>query len=119
MEVNFKTRCPTKHCFKEGNINIIYWVDSGCGHQLKLTRHGTLKCIGPNCYNNCERDLLCLRFKCDKHEKERSWDKNGNYQYLITAIVQSIMMELGEEGEGMAKDVLMSLNKQREKYGYN
>ena len=113
-EIDFISPCPVYKCFKEGRRDPIHWIDANCKHNYKLTRYGKLKCVGYNCYNNSESDLLGAKFKCDYHERER-----GSFQAFCNAVQVASQINLGDnqdEADGFFEDLLEALMSQRKKY---
>ena len=122
-EIDFKSPCPFYNCFKEGRTGLIYWIDSNCKHHYKLTRSGKLKCIGYNCYNNYESDILGVKFNCSYHEIQRgAWHPNCSYQGLISALCLAVTTAFGkdcqDESDDFLENLMESLSVQREKYGF-
>lgn len=113
-EIDFISPCPVYKCFDAGRKEPIYWIDSNCKHHYKLTRYGKLKCIGINCYNNFESDLLGAKFKCYYHERE-----SGSFQAFCNAVQIATQIKLGdnqEEADEFFEDLVDSLAEQRKKY---
>lgn len=114
FEIDFKSPCPVYKCFMANRNDPIYWIDSDCKHHYKLTRYGKLKCIGYNCYNNSESDLLGAKFKCQYHERQK-----GSYQAFLSAIqiaTQIIFSDNQEEADNFCEDLVDALRNQRKKY---
>ena len=83
-------------------------------NNYKLTRYGKLKCIGYNCYNNSESDLLGAKFKCEYHEREK-----GSYQAFCNAVQIATQINFGdsqEEADNFFEDLVDSLARQRKQY---
>ena len=113
-EIDFKSPCPVYKCFKAGRKDPIYWIDSNCKHHYKLTRYGKLKCIGYNCYNNSESDLLGAKFKCEYHERQR-----GSFQAFCNAVqvaTQIIFTDDEDEADAFYEDLIDALKEQKKKY---
>jgi hypothetical protein len=114
-EIDFKSPCPVYKCFIAGRKKEeIYWIDSNCRHHYKLTRFGKLKCIGYNCYNNSESDLLGAKFKCEYHERE-----SGSYQAFLNAVQIACQINLGDnqkDADDFCEDLIEALRVQRKKY---
>ena len=120
-EIDFKSPCPVYECYKAGRKDVIYWIDSNCKHHYKLTRYGKLKCIGYNCYNNYESDLIGVKFNCKNHEIQRgSYQPNCNFQALINATYIATYINLSdrEEADEFLEDLYESLIYQKKKYGF-
>lgn len=114
LEIDFKSPCPVYKCFKEGRKEAIYWIDGNCRHHYKLTRYGKLKCIGYDCYNNSESDLLGARFKCEYHERQK-----GSFQAFCNAVqvaTQIIFSDDQDEADEFYEDLIDALREQRKKY---
>lgn len=119
-EIDFKSPCPVYKCFKAGRKDPIYWIDSNCKHHYKLTRYGKLKCIGYNCYNNSESDLLGAKFKCEYHERQRgSFQAFCNAAQIATQIIfatRAAFADDQDEENEFLEDLIGALWEQKKKY---
>ena len=108
-EVDFICGCPSKNCNNErGDIK---WTHRNCGKYEKINDEGIVRCLNSNDCLNCP--IVCLQFKCGKHDDYRDFDPQQAYRI----IGQISNLDLSGVGRQFIRNLRKSIDKQLDHYG--
>lgn len=107
-EVDFICGCPGKNCTNErGDIK---WTHSICDEYEKINDEGIVRCLKYNCLN-CP--IVCLQFKCGKHDNYRDFDPQQAYRI----IGQISNLDLSGVGRQFCRNLRKAIDNQLDERG--
>ena len=107
-EVDFICGCPGKNCPNErGDIK---WTHSKCDEYEKINDEGIVRCLKNNCLN-CP--IVCLQFKCGKHDDYREFDPQQAYRI----VGQISNLDLSGVGRQFRRNLRKAIDEQLDERG--